>query len=219
MKYLQEHVVYPPEAAKDSIQGRVVVELLIDSLGYVGEVRVVRSVHELLDQEAIRVVKTLPRFAPGRQFGKAVSMWYTLPVTFKLKSPGDEDKDEEVQTVKREVKVKQNAQFPGEEDVLVKHIKENTKYPPKAAKKKIHGSVTVEFLIGKTGKVSNVRVIKSSNDKDLDREAVRVIKSLPDFIPARVNGEPVETWIDQQVRFEIPNIEYQWTKSVKVLSE
>jgi TonB family protein len=84
MKYLQENVKYPPEAVKDSIQGRVVVQFIVDSLGYVGEVKVARSVHELLDEEAVRVCKTLPRFAPGRSLGKAISVWYTLPVTFKL---------------------------------------------------------------------------------------------------------------------------------------
>ena len=86
MKYLQENVVYPPEAIKNRIQGKVVVQMLIDKAGSVSEVKVVRSVHELLDAEAVRVVKTLPKFFPGRSLGKAISVWYTLPVTFKLQT-------------------------------------------------------------------------------------------------------------------------------------
>ena len=85
MKYLQDHVKYPPEAAKNNVQGHVIVQFVVNKDGSIGEVKVVRSLEENLDKEAIRVIKTLPKFTPGRQDGKAVSVWYTLPVPFKLK--------------------------------------------------------------------------------------------------------------------------------------
>ena len=85
MKYLQDHVKYPPEAAKNNVQGHVIVQFVVKKDGSIGEVKVVRSLEENLDKEAIRVVKSLPKFTPGRQDGKAVSVWYTLPVPFKLK--------------------------------------------------------------------------------------------------------------------------------------
>ena len=84
MKYIESRLNYPPMAAKNNIQGRVVVQFVIDKTGKVGEVNVVRSVDKDLDKEAIRLVKTLPNFTPGRQNGQAVPVWYTLPVTFKL---------------------------------------------------------------------------------------------------------------------------------------
>lgn len=84
VKYLHDNIKYPPEAVKDSIQGRVVVQLLIERNGEVAEVQVVRPVHELLDNEVVRVCKSLPRFFPGRVGCKAVAMWFTLPVEFKL---------------------------------------------------------------------------------------------------------------------------------------
>ena len=86
MKYLQENIKYPPEAAKNDIEGRVVVQFIIDETGQVGDVQVVRSVDEELDAEAVRVVKSMPKFTPGRQDGKAVAVWYTLPISFKLQS-------------------------------------------------------------------------------------------------------------------------------------
>ena len=86
MKYLQENIIYPPEAAKNNVQGRVIVLFMVERTGEVGDVKVVRSAEESLDAEAVRVIKTLPRFAPARQGGKAVAFWYTLPVTFKLSS-------------------------------------------------------------------------------------------------------------------------------------
>lgn len=83
MKYLQDHVKYPPNAAW--IEGHVIVQFVVEKDGSIGEVKVVRSLEENLDKEAIRVIKSLPKFTPGRQDGKAVSVWYTLPVPFKLK--------------------------------------------------------------------------------------------------------------------------------------
>ena len=71
-------------AAESNIQGRVVVQFVVDKTGKVGEVTVIRSVDKELDREAVRVCKSLPKFVPGRQNGQPVSVWYTLPVTFKL---------------------------------------------------------------------------------------------------------------------------------------
>jgi protein TonB len=84
MRYLQSHMNYPPMAAENNVQGRVVVQFVVDKTGRVGEVKVVRSVDRDLDKEAVRVCKSLPKFTPGRQNGQAVAVWYTLPVTFKL---------------------------------------------------------------------------------------------------------------------------------------
>jgi len=206
LKFLQENVKYPPKAIKDSIQGRVVVQFLIDPAGYVGEVKVVRSVSEELDAEAVRVVKTLPRFVPGRIFGKAVSAWYTLPVTFKLQDKLEPAKPKDV-----EVKAK----FPGGEDALAQFLKEHIKYPPKAAKKRIQGRVDVEFMVDKTGKVHDVRVVESV-DKDLDKEALRVCRLLPDFIPATVNGEPVEVLFKLPIKFNIPSVKRQYLSTVQI---
>jgi len=84
MKYLQSHMNYPPMAAENNVQGKVIVQFVVDKTGKVGEVKVVRSVDKDLDKEAVRVCKSLPKFTPGRQNGQPVSVWYTLPVTFKL---------------------------------------------------------------------------------------------------------------------------------------
>ena len=82
-KYIDNHIKYPANAAKNNIQGRVIVQFVVNKDGSIGEVKVVRSVDKDLDKEAVRVVKSLPKFTPGRQNGQAVPVWYTLPVTFK----------------------------------------------------------------------------------------------------------------------------------------
>ena len=82
-KYIDNHIKYPAKAAKNNIQGRVIVQFVVNKDGSVGEVKVVRSVDKELDKEAVRVVKSLSKFTPGRQNGQTVPVWYTLPVTFK----------------------------------------------------------------------------------------------------------------------------------------
>lgn len=84
MKYIQEHLRYPTMAAENNIQGKVVVQFVVTKNGSIGEVKVIRSRDQDLDKEAVRVVKSLPNFIPGRMNGQPVNVWYTLPINFKL---------------------------------------------------------------------------------------------------------------------------------------
>lgn len=85
MKYIWSHLRYPESAAANNVNGKVIVQFVVERDGSVGEVKVARSVDKDLDAEAIRVCKSLPKFSPGRNAeGEAVSVWYTLPITFKL---------------------------------------------------------------------------------------------------------------------------------------
>ena len=86
LKYIATHIKYPTMAAENNIQGRVVVKFVVKKDGNVGEVVVLRGKDPDLDKEAVRVVKTLPRFIPGKINGQSVSVWYTLPINFKLQS-------------------------------------------------------------------------------------------------------------------------------------
>ncbi|MBQ7851950.1 MAG: energy transducer TonB [Muribaculaceae bacterium] len=84
MKYISNNIKYPTMAMENNIQGRVVVQFVVTKTGKIGEVKVVRSKDPDLDKEAVRIVKSLPNFIPGKMNGQAVSVWYTLPITFKL---------------------------------------------------------------------------------------------------------------------------------------
>ena len=83
-KYIQSNIVYPEKAKQNGVQGRVFLQFVVTSKGTIGEIRVLRGVDPELDAEAIRVVKSLPNFSPGKQGGVAVPVWYQVPVTFKL---------------------------------------------------------------------------------------------------------------------------------------
>ena len=84
MKYIRDHIKYPPKAARVGIQGTVVVRFVVGTLGFVGDVEVIKSVRKDIDAEAVRVVQLLPRFSPARRNLERISVWYTLPITFTL---------------------------------------------------------------------------------------------------------------------------------------
>ncbi len=84
-KYLSENVKYPVIAQENGIQGRVICQFVVNKDGSIVDVEVVRSGGDpSLDKEAIRVIKSMPKWKPGKQRGKAVRVKYTVPVNFKL---------------------------------------------------------------------------------------------------------------------------------------
>lgn len=84
MQFIKDNMHYPPLAVENGVQGNVVVMFVVTKTGQVGEVKVVRSKDPDLDREAIRIIKSMPRFEPGKQNGRPVHVWFTLPVRFKL---------------------------------------------------------------------------------------------------------------------------------------
>ena len=202
IKFINENIQYPPTAVQDSIEGKVIVQFLVKKTGEVGEVKVLRSIRKDLDDEAVRVCKLLPDFYPGRENGETTDMWYAVPVHFKLfeemapllpsegSDPSFEDSDF------------MPPQFPGGEEALMLFLRVNVKYPPNAARRNVQGRVVMTFVVDKTGKVGEIKVAQSV-DKELDKEAIRVCKLLPDFFPACMNGEPVSVWFTLPITFKL----------------
>ncbi len=83
-KFIADNLRYPTVAQENGIEGRVIVQFVVQKDGSIGQVKIAKSVDPDLDKEAMRVVKKLPKFVPGKMNGQAVNVWYTLPVRFKL---------------------------------------------------------------------------------------------------------------------------------------
>ncbi len=208
INFLNANIVYPQQAAQDKVEGKVVVQFTVKKTGKIDDVKVLRSVHKDLDDEAVRVVKMMPDFIPAKQDGELTDMPYTIPVSFKLFD------EMEPLTVSEGSDVPDDFEppmFPGGERALMEFLKENVKYPQMAAKRKAQGRVVMTFVVDKTGKtfvvdktgkVTEIKVAKSV-DIYLDTEAIRVCKLLPDFIPARQNGEPVSVWFTLPITFKL----------------
>ena len=84
MKFLNENIHYPVVAQENGVQGRVVVSFVVERDGHITDVQIARSVDPSLDKEAQRVVKSMPKWIPGKQNGSAVRVKFNVPVSFRL---------------------------------------------------------------------------------------------------------------------------------------
>lgn len=180
MQYLKENVKYPKECQKDSVQGRVYVSFVVDTLGNIVDPEVIRSLHPLLDAEALRVVKTFPRWKPGSIAGNPRRVKMTIPLFFKLPpitAPAPRDHQPQ-----KDLREEPMARFPGGMTGLMDYLRRNIKYPRACQEKNIEGRVIVSFILKGNGKASKFKVEKSVHPL-LDAEALRVLRAMPRWKP------------------------------------
>lgn len=84
MSFVAQNLVYPEQAIKDKVQGRVIVEMVIETTGEVVDVKILRSVSPECDAEVLRIVRLMPKWTPGYKDGEPVRTTFVLPVIFKL---------------------------------------------------------------------------------------------------------------------------------------
>lgn len=188
--FLRQNIKYPASCRDENIQGRVMVEFIIEKDGSISNVAIVKSVEERLDNEATRVISIMPDWTPGYNGDVPVRVKYTIPINFKLSN------DEPFQVV--EVM----PEFPGGTIALNDYVIKNLKYPENCKKEKIQGRVLVQFIVEADGKISNAEIVKSVN-KDLDEEAKRVISSMPTWNPGQQRGVAVRVKFTVPVNFKL----------------
>lgn len=94
MQYLSSNINYPETCRKMGVEGKVYLKFIVDKLGNITNVQVLRGIPDgqLLEKEAIRVVQSMPKWSPGKQLGKAVDVYFTIPIAFKLNNIPAENK-------------------------------------------------------------------------------------------------------------------------------
>ncbi|MDR2954681.1 MAG: energy transducer TonB [Prevotella sp.] len=268
-KFIGENLQYPPAALEAGIQGRVTTRFVVTETGDISGAEVVRGIDPACDAEALRVINMMPKWTPGKQGGVAVSVYFSIPIMFRLSDTqaGNQDsvviiyRGKEISLVELEaenqkqifanmdknislvenplteaeaigkygevyagkkvievfyrVESKADAgekkllwegqvlpSFPGGEDEMYKYIVNNTRYPAYAQINKIEGIVLVRVTVAKDGKLKDVTVAEGI-DTRCDREAVRVVKSMPKWIPGTKDGEPVDTQYLIPIKFAL----------------
>jgi protein TonB len=86
MKFISKNISYPEDAIRNNIQGRVILRFAVNTDGSIDRIQILRGIDNSLDSEAVRVVRTLPKFKPGKQQGVPVPVWFSLPVLFRLEN-------------------------------------------------------------------------------------------------------------------------------------
>ena len=211
MDYLSKNIKYPEEAKEKGISGRVFLSFVIEKDGAVSNVKVAKGIGKECDDEALRVVKAMPKWKPGLMKGKPVRVNYMLPIFFKL------DESEAYKPVKGETVAPQAdlkpgkdgvwdiaetmPEYPGGIDGLRTFMQDNLTVPEKYKdmKTKAEYRIFVQFVVAEDGSITNVELKKPEpSKKDLNDEAVRVVKAMPKWKPGTVDGKPV------RVRYVLP---------------
>jgi protein TonB len=117
--------------------------------------------------------------------------------------PAEELEEEEYDEEQIFIIVETMPEFPGGNSALMKFLAENTQYPVNAQEKGIQGRVICQFVVEKDGRVSNIQVVRTSGDPSLDKEAVRVISTMPKWKPGTQRGKPVRVTYTIPVNFRL----------------
>ena len=211
MEYVAKNVKYPQEAKDKEIQGRVFVSFVVEKDGSVSTVKVMRGIGGGCDEEAVRVVSSMPKWKPGIKDGKPVRVSYMMPLNFKLTEGQPAKPSKKADANKPDMKpdkdgvyqiVEEMPQYPGGEQALLKYVSDNITYPQEAKDKEIQGRVFVSFIVEKDGSVNEVKVLRSIGG-GCDEEAVRVIKDMPKWKPGKMEGQPVRVSYQIPINFKL----------------
>jgi TonB family protein len=208
-KFLQDNIVYPKKAQEKMIQGRVVLYFTVETTGEITEIKVAQSVHPLLDNEALRVAKLMPNWKPAKQRNKAVRVQYSMPITFTLDRSDISTAQILTNTIQKDTTeedmifvIDEYPEFPGGEEARQKFLRENLVYPQEILDICLEGRVMVGFVVEIDGSITNVEIV-SGRYPALDKEALRVTKSMPKWKPGKYQGKIVPMQYQMPVIFRL----------------
>jgi TonB family protein len=217
MEYVAKNVKYPQEAKDKEIQGRVFVSFVVEKDGSVSTVKVMRGIGGGCDEEAVRVVSSMPKWKPGIKDGKPVRVSYMMPLNFKLTEGQPAKPSKKADANKPDMKpdkdgvyqiVEEMPRFPGDEKALMEYLKSNLQMPEKYKGDDAEFRLTeyrtfIRFVVTEDGSISDVNLIKKTEGfKDLDDEALRVVKAMPKWEPGKMGGKPVKVYFHLPVVFK-----------------
>ena len=222
MEYLSKNIKYPEAAMKKGIQGRGIVQFVVEKDGSITNVKILRGVDPELDKEAVRVVSAMPKWKPGTQRGEAVRVRFTVPVMFRLTEDMIPLKYAPIETKLNELLevgyapegttvpeegtifevVEQMPEYPGGMPAMMEFISKNIKYPAAAQQAKIQGRVTIQFIVNTEGNIINPRVLRSA-DPLLDAEAIRLTTIMPKWKPGMQRGQAVNVKYTVPIMFRL----------------
>ncbi|MEX0748017.1 MAG: M56 family metallopeptidase [Rhodothermales bacterium] len=209
---IQANLRYPESAKNEGVEGRVIVQFIVDEEGRVEDVKAVNNLHPDLDAAAVAAVRSA-KFKPGLQDGQPVKVKMSLPMTFKLggaaaaPAPAKAPSAPQVSDDGTYAIVDQMPELIGGLQGLMTGLK----YPEIASKAGIEGRVVVQFTVDKQGAVKDAHVVTGMG-AGLDEEALRVIRQAR-FEPGVHKGEPVEVRMALPFTFKLPN-PATWTGDV-----
>ena len=203
--FLQKNVVYPEDAQAVNIEGAVVVSFVVNEDGRLSDFAIAQEAYYSLNMEALRVAKLLPAFKPGLLDGKPVKVRYRLPIGFNLTS-GPEQANIPRGDHYDTLDMYQFPKYTEDDTSQIKFTRHEIHYPDRAREMGIQGKVVVGIIVNEDGSLSDFKIIKSV-DRDLDAEAMRVVKLFDHikFKPAMRDGKAVKARFEVPIDFKLAN--------------
>lgn len=214
VKYISGNLRYPKSAKEFGKEGRVIVRFVVGDDGGISNVQVLRGFDKDCDDEAVRVVRMMPKWTPGKQSGRNVPVYFTIPIVYKLSGnkkenlpPGTPNLNTTIAIEKNTVTgiytvVEKMPVYPGGDQALMKFILGNLKYPESAKNAGIQGRTIIRFVVDENGEVKNPEVLRGL-DKACDDEAIRVIKLMPKWQPGMQSGKNVPVYFTMPIVYRL----------------
>jgi len=207
--FISNNLSYPKSSFANAVQGLILTQFIINEAGEVTNISIKRGLDTACNEEAIRVIKSMPRWIPGKQNGKNITALFTLPIQFKIMGPGNSSNKEASKNQNKAIqgkrkiinpttiinsipyeKVEQKPEFPGGEKQFSKFIQKNLRFPKPSSNNGIEGNVIVQFIINGDGVVRDVTIVRGL-DTSCNEEALRVIGLSPKWAPGLQDGKVV----------------------------
>lgn len=223
--HVARNIKYPKVAREKGVTGTNVVQFIVRKDGSISDIEVIRNIGAGTGEESIRVVESMPDgWKPGKQRGRAVNVQFRLPIRFKAtdehvsqiaidepqKEPVPEPKAVDTEEPKDQIfmTVEQMPLFNGtttkkeSDKSFFEFIGQNLRYPKVAKENGVEGTVIAQFVIRKDGSVSDVTLLRDIG-AGAGEEAMRVIEDMPNWVPGKQKGNPVNVQFRVPVRFKL----------------
>ena len=215
LEFVYSNLKYPTEAREQGVEGMVIVRFVVEKDGSITEPEVIRDIGAGCGEEALRVIRSMPNWNPGKMRGAPVRVYFNMPLRFKLESTPPPPPTKPEKEPKEVFKVvDQMPYFSGCEDVrkrkrkacadrkMLKYIYKNIRYPAYARKKGVEGMVVIQFIVEKDGSITNPKIQRDIGG-GCGEEALRIIKLMPKWNPGLQDGKPVAVQFNLPVRFKL----------------
>lgn len=202
IKAIQSQLVYPPYAMQQSIEGIVLVNFVVGENGAVRNERIVRGIGGGCDEQVLAAVRKLPRFTPGTQNSRPVTVGFTVPITFRIEGSGT-TRGEMMDTLRRVYPmVNEMPHLPngGGSPAIFRAVQQAVIMPPEVANDTLIRKVFIGFIVGPSGVIRDVKIVRSLN-ASCDAAAVAAVRKLPRFVGGRLNGLPASVSVTVPVLF------------------
>ena len=217
LEYIFKNIKYPKAARDAGIEGTVVSSFIVAKDGSIGEIEILRSQGNGMDEEVKRVIQSMnqmgKKWIPGKKAGKTVAMEVTLPVKFALSNPYPIQSREPKESFDALPIIGGCENLSNKKEIhgctvkkLKKFIDENIEYPEIAKEHGVQGKVFIEATIDENGILSDPVVIRDLGAK-LGTEALRLVNLMPKWHPAQKDGKPIALRTIIPIHFELPQQE------------